>query len=397
MGPAQELSLIRRERLMSELRRHGSVRAAALAALLGVSDITVRRDITALAAQHRLVKVHGGAVLPTAADPPVARRRAAQPRRTLAMVVPSLDFYWPSVIAGARSAAAALGADIHLRGSRYDADEDRRQITRLVDEGRAEALLLAPDLDGGPELADWIAALGVPTVLVERRPPRWTPHPLEWVCTDHALGLEQAVRHLHQHGHRRIGLVVCREGPTAAHLADAWPRICTRLGLPADPAIHESLRPTAPGHRDLIADLLDRCRRTATTALIVHSDPDAITLAQFCAELGVSVPGDLALVSYDDEVAHLGEPALTAIRPPKRHVGRLAVETAMSRLIEGPRRPPQGILVTPALTVRASSIPPDPQHRRMPDVVRPSAMMSGDGDGHHLDRLMNTRQEQPYR
>ena len=46
------------------------------------------------------------------------------------MVVPSLDFYWPPVIAGARAAAAALGVTLQLRGSSYEPDEDRRQGIR---------------------------------------------------------------------------------------------------------------------------------------------------------------------------------------------------------------------------------------------------------------------------
>ena len=70
----------------------------------------------------------------------------------------------------------------------------------------------------------------------------------------------------------------------------------------------------------------------------------------------MSIPNDPALVSYDDEVAHLAEPALTAVRPPKNHVGRLAVEMMVSRLIEGPRRPVQRVLVTPELIIRDSSI-----------------------------------------
>jgi DNA-binding LacI/PurR family transcriptional regulator len=80
-----------------------------------------------------------------------------------------------------------------------------------------------------------------------------------------------------------------------------------------------------------------------------------VSVAQFCAEHGVSVPDDLALVSYDDEVAHLAEPPLTAVRPPKNHVGRLAVELLVSRLIDGERRPSQRVLVAPELVVRGSS------------------------------------------
>jgi DNA-binding LacI/PurR family transcriptional regulator len=165
-----------------------------------------------------------------------------------------------------------------------------------------------------------------------------------------------AVRHLHHHGHRRIGLVLSRESPTSAHLAAGWTLACADLGLPDDLVFHESVRLDAPGHRRIIGDILRRCGQSKATALIVHSDPDAISVAQFCGEQGISIPRDLALVSYDDEVAHLAEPALTAVRPAKNHVGRLAVELMLSRLLEA-RRPVQRVLVVPELMIRSSSVP----------------------------------------
>jgi DNA-binding LacI/PurR family transcriptional regulator len=102
-------------------------------------------------------------------------------------------------------------------------------------------------------------------------------------------------------------------------------------------------------------------RRSGITALIVHSDSDAMSIAQYCSERGLSIPGDLALVSFDDEVAHLAEPALTAVRPRKKHVGRAAVELMMSRLTEGSRRPLQRILVVPELVIRESSMTRPPR------------------------------------
>jgi len=63
---------------------------------------------------------------------------------------------------------------------------------------------------GDDATLDALDRLPVPVVLVEREPrPRWTatPRPLEWVRSDHALGAADAVRHLHEHGRRRIGLV----------------------------------------------------------------------------------------------------------------------------------------------------------------------------------------------
>lgn len=362
MSDDRLFGLQRHERVLDELRRHGSVRVKELAQLLGVSELTVRRDIAALAAQNLLTKVHGGATLPTDLAPAAqARRRSsAAPRFTIGMVVPSLDYYWPPIVSGARSAAAALGVHIQLRGSTYDWNEDRRQISRLIEAQQVQGLLLAPNLEGEDvgEMIQWIGDLPVPVILVERHPPRWTPtkYQLEWVRSDHSLGAEIAVRHLHDHGHRNIGLLLSKGSPTSAHLAHGWGLACADLGIPAGMVLRESVRMDEPGHREIVAQILEQCAEAGTTALIIHSDPDAMAVAQYCVELGMSIPEDLAIIAYDDEVAGLAEPAMTAVRPPKSMVGRTAVELMVARLVEGKRRPTQRVLLTPELVIRDSSI-----------------------------------------
>jgi DNA-binding LacI/PurR family transcriptional regulator len=341
----------RQERLLAELRGHGAVRVRDLARELGVSELTIRRDIAALAERGLVSKVHGGATLPTSGNVASQPRRAAI-RFTVGMVVPSLDFYWPPVVAGARAAAAALGVSIQLRGSSYDPEEDRRQIDRLVGAQEVHGLLLAPNVEG--DLLDWIGGLPVPTVLLERQPPRWTPatRHVEWVRSDHALGLEIALHHLRQQGHQRIGLVLARGSPTSAHLLAGWRAACAEPGVAGVLVPAEFVTPGTP-----VGGVVRECGRSGTTALIVHSDPQAVSVARCCAERGVAIPRDLAIVSYDDEVAHLAEPALTAVRPPKSHVGRLAVELMVSRLLDGERRPAHRVLLAPELVVRASSVP----------------------------------------
>ncbi|BCJ73782.1 LacI family transcriptional regulator [Catellatospora sp. IY07-71] len=349
----------RQELLLGELRRHGAVRVSAFARELDVSELTIRRDIDALARRNLVTKVHGGATLPGPVDRTTRPRQAPQ-RFTVGMVVPSLDFYWPPIVGGARAAAAALGVNLQLRGSSYDPDEDRRQIGRLIEAGQVQGLLLAPSLEGGraPEMIDWIGRLPVPTILVERQPERWTStaRQLECVRSDHALGMEMAVHHLHRQGHRRIALLLSKGSPTSAYLAQGWRVACADVGICDAMVIRESVALDTPGHREIIRGVLAECERSRITALIVHSDPDAMSVAQFCAEHGLSIPGDLALVSYDDEVAHLAEPSLTAVRPPKAHVGRVAVEMMVSRLLDGERRPSQRVLLSPELIVRHSSV-----------------------------------------
>ncbi|MGW7355316.1 substrate-binding domain-containing protein [Streptomyces sp. NPDC054802] len=67
-----------------------------------------------------------------------------------------------------------------------------------------------------------------------------------------------------------------------------------------------------------------------------------------------AVPGDLAVVSYDDEVAGLGDLPLSAVAPSKHEVGVSAVELLAARVAE-PDRPRRQVSILPELRVRASS------------------------------------------
>ena len=58
------LAAQRQKLILDELRRRGAVRVSELIELLGVSDMTVRRDLDALAAAGLVEKVHGGATAP---------------------------------------------------------------------------------------------------------------------------------------------------------------------------------------------------------------------------------------------------------------------------------------------------------------------------------------------
>lgn len=51
----------RQERILTEVRQHGGARVSDLVDLLGVSDMTIRRDIETLARQELVLRVHGGA------------------------------------------------------------------------------------------------------------------------------------------------------------------------------------------------------------------------------------------------------------------------------------------------------------------------------------------------
>jgi DeoR family fructose operon transcriptional repressor len=73
--PSRGRAVDRRRRIASLLRERGSVRASELSDLFGVTDETIRRDLTHLAETGILRRLHGGAVAePTRAETNFARR-----------------------------------------------------------------------------------------------------------------------------------------------------------------------------------------------------------------------------------------------------------------------------------------------------------------------------------
>ncbi|GIG30166.1 substrate-binding domain-containing protein [Cellulomonas marina] len=385
------LPVTRRAQLLEALATRGTVRIADLVDELGVTAITLRRDIGQLAAEGLVQRVHGGATLlpgvlptptttgaaPTGSSPAgtspdhapdasapgdVDTATPATPTGALGMLVPSLDYYWPGVVRGAEEEARSRGLRIVLRGSSYAGDDESPQLERLATQPGVRGLLVAPTLDGPGAAAtlDWLARSPVPVVLLERSAALGPHHEAaESVVSDHRLGAAMAVRHLAGLGHRRVLVAASRTSPTTRHVLAGWREACEDLGLPCDDDLALPLPPhEAPGWEDAVDALVDRCAGGGgATGLLVHSDPEAIALVQRCEQRGLSVPGDLSVVAYDDEVAGLFSPALTAVRPPRRSVGRAAVALLAARLAD-PGRPVHRVLVSPSLRVRASTAPP---------------------------------------
>ncbi|MET3468190.1 substrate-binding domain-containing protein [Microbacterium sp. 1262] len=351
----------RRERILDELRYAGSVRVADLARRFGVAELTIRRDIGYLADRGLLTRVHGGATLRSRLDTSVPLGVGGR-RPTLfrvGMVVPSLTYYWPQIVIGARAAATDAGVQLILRGASYSVHDQRRQISSLLDMGDLHGLIVAPETLGadGAALLHWLDALPIPVVLAERSAPSHLALTrLEWVTTDHDFGGSLAAAHLSARGHVRVGFVTSAGSPTSPPLRRGWRRAIENDGLV--PTIDRDLsldELDAATRESVVADLLAECRRSRTTALLVHSDPQAVLVQQQARDLGWSMPDDLAIIAYDDEVAASAEPAITALRPPKQHIGRLAVEAVTARLAGGAARPVQRTHVLPSLHARDST------------------------------------------
>lgn len=347
---------LRQNAILRAVRRDGSVRVTAVAAELGVSPMTVRRDLAVLAAAGVVERVYGGAGLPRLQPAPFPRRPQPVPSSlTLGMVVPGDTQYYREVIRGVQAAAEAMGARLTVGVSYYDETQDRVQVNRLLRD-QIDGLLLTPTvtlLQASQEI-DWIRDLPVPTVIVELRPEPSTGLDLvDYAASDHERGALLALRHLADLGHRRIGLLAS-DTPTTTWLVRAFASAQTSFGLAPDvPCVLDHPQ----GDLDSVQAFLDAAVAAEVTAVVAHPDPQAAMLLQHAVQRGLTVPDDLAIVAYDDDLAALSNVPLTAVAPPRHEVGRTAAARLAHRLREGLSAVPQHILLIPRLNVRASTGP----------------------------------------
>lgn len=205
--------------------------------------------------------------------------------------------------------------------------------------------------DAPHEHYERLRQVNLPTVLVNARVPD-----LDFVTveTDDAAAAEQAITHLHQLGHRRIGLLL---GPTdhipsLRKLASAR-RVLDALGTPlTDELIMHGLYALESGQAGA-ARLLSR----GATAIVCASDPLALGAIRAARRAGQSVPADVSIVGFDDSaLMSCTEPPLTTVRQPIEAMGRTAVELLMAQ-ISGTTDVGEELMFEPELVLRASTAP----------------------------------------
>ncbi|MFD9737370.1 substrate-binding domain-containing protein [Umezawaea sp. NPDC059074] len=351
----REPSGARRQRILGVVGSRGAVRVSELAAELEVSVVTVRRDVEEMARAGVVRRGHG-VVRPVG----VAERHVAEPVAggAVALVVPERHTYLYEAVHGARVVLEEAGLRVALHIAPQVVGAERPIVERALAEG-ARGVLLAPRWrSADAEAADhgWLARIGVPVVLVERRPAAGSAaHAVDSVCSDHWYGAHLAVDHLVGLGHRRILLAARDDSPTARALRRAFAEIVAARPEVDDWGVVLSAPDAGPGPgAEAVAGFADQVRERGITGVVLHGDVEALMLVQELAAHGVRVPEDCSVVAYDDVVAGMGGTPLTAVAPPKAEVGKVAAEVLLRRLAG--ERDVRRVELLPTLTVRGSTM-----------------------------------------
>lgn len=174
------------------------------------------------------------------------------------------------------------------------------------------------------------------------------------VTVDFALGGQLAAEHLLALGHRRVAQVTGRlEESAVKGRFLGFGRAFENIPGASAPAVFVGDLGIAHGFAAAgwLQAMVDR-----PTAVFVHNDTTALGLLHGLAQHGISVPGDISLVGYDDlPFAIATSPSLTTVRLPRREWGAAACRYLIDRL-EG-KSPESVFPLMPELVVRNSTRP----------------------------------------
>lgn len=269
----------------------------------------------------------------------------ARPARTL-----GVEPFFAHLLSGLQSGLSAHSISLQLLIVE-DTEAEIEVYRRWWSEHRVDGVIVVDQAVRDPRIAE-LKELGLPAVVIGGRGGKGA---LSSVWADDRSAMLAIIEYLAAIGHRRIAHIAGT--PNFQHtqrriraLRDAAGRL-DLIDAPSLPTDFSDAEGAATTRR-----LLSAAARP--TAIIYDSDVMAVAGLGVATEMGVSVPGELSIVAFDDSIlTQLMHPALTALSRDTFDFGRQAAEVLLEVIAD------PGITISrrtadPVLTVRESTAPP---------------------------------------
>jgi LacI family transcriptional regulator len=198
----------------------------------------------------------------------------------------------------------------------------------------------------------------IPVVVLEHDLPG-----VHCLAFDELQGGQLATQHLIDLGHRRIALIP-RHATSAlsTRRSDGYRQALVTAGVTFDPALVLDCAAGQAAGAEAMRHLL--ALSDPPTAVITHNDVLAMGVYHAIHSAGLTIPGDISVVGYDDITsAAYFYPPLTTVCTPKAEIGVLAGQTILQLVQRKVAPPPRTITLPVELVVRSSTAPPNsPYH-----------------------------------
>ena len=287
---------------------------------------------------------------------PSARALVKKQTEIIGVVIPTTENifytdnnYWTQLLAGISQVTRQRNYAMLLwLGSMRD--EDEQAIEKVANNRLMDGIIIASLIHDHP-LFSRLLTLPYPFVMIDR--PLEHVDKINYVSVDNIAAADIATTHLIELGRRRIAHISGDMGIADAHdRLHGYTNALLRAGLPIDNnLIAEGYFTQKAGY-----EATNQLLRYKPDAIFAGSDTVAVGALRAAREAGLNVPGDLALVGFDDvDVATHVDPALTSMRQPLIEKGaaaaRLLIDVIQNRL-----QTPQRIVLDTELVVRESTV-----------------------------------------
>lgn len=264
--------------------------------------------------------------------------------------------FFTAMVRGIEDVARAEGFRLVLCNSDEDLEKERAYVDVVIAERMAGVVIAVASADDSS--LQPLLDQRVPIVAVDRHP---ADDRVDSVVVDNRAGAAAAVEHLLSAGWNRIA---CITGPTRVDTAterlEGYRDALRANDRPADRSLVRRADYREAGGYRAARSLLESTPRP--DALFVANNPMAAGALRAVRELGLSAPGDVGLVAFDDSPwTTLTTPTLTVVAQPAYEIGQAAAELLVTA---DPDRPAGRIVLSPTLIVRESSVRTDESARR---------------------------------
>lgn len=283
----------------------------------------------------------------------VARSLRQQVSRSIGLVVSDLrNGFYADLAAGVAGRAAAHGYTMMLVDDRGSV-EDELDAARAFVSTRAAGVVLTPL---SAEVSSYLLDQRVPLVEVDRQ---FLPGSCDAVVVDNRQVARRLTEQLLDLGHRRIALLINEtEWTTGAERSLGYRQALAAAGLPERPELLVRVGWDVGSARAVTLELL--ARRERPTALFAANNVLAEGLWRAVADLGLRVPADLSVVSFDDaQWMSMVQPGVTAVAQDVVALGSAAVDRLLARIAR-PEEAPQTVTLPAQIRVRGSTAAPGP-------------------------------------
>jgi DNA-binding LacI/PurR family transcriptional regulator len=268
---------------------------------------------------------------------------------TLGLIVADVgNPFTAQVIRTIEAVAYRNGHDLFLSNSDEDADRERLHCQAMAAQ-RIGGVIVLPVTFSGAALAPLLSN-GIPVVCLDRKVDDCA---LDAVLVNNDAGGTMAAVALYDAGHRRIGVIGASRTTPGRDRVIAFRRTLLERGVTLeDDLVREADYKEDGGYSETLAVLSYDIR---PTALFVINHPMTIGALNAIRDLGLRVPRDVSIVSFDDPTwAQLLDPALSTVRQPTDQLGTCAAEMVIERMQGEHTGPARLVLLQPRFMDRAS-------------------------------------------